>query len=96
MKKTIISELNDIFEEYLRNKSIEKVKFIVGKTKNNAWGDFSTNIALVLAKSLKKTPKDLAKSSSKYVNSAKIKKKEVTNPGFINVFFFCNYYKNFI
>ena len=47
MKKTVISEINDIFEEYLTNNNIEKVNFIVEKTKNNEWGDFSTNIALV-------------------------------------------------
>ena len=28
-----LSEINDIFEEYLRNNNIEKVKFIVEKTK---------------------------------------------------------------
>lgn len=96
MKKTIISEINDIFEEYLRNNNIEKVNFIVEKTKNNEWGDFSTNIALVLAKSLKKNPMDLAKSISKNINSDKIKKIEVTNPGFINVFLSDNYYNNLI
>ena len=58
MKKTIISEIDDISEEYSRNNNIEKVKFIVKKAKNNDWGDFSTNIALVLAISLRKNPLD--------------------------------------
>ena len=96
MKKTIISEINDIFEEYLRNNNIEKVKFIVEKTKNNEWGDFSTNIALLLAQSLKTKPMDLTKSISKNINSDKIKKIEVTNPGFINVLLSDNYYNNLI
>ena len=74
MKKTIISEINAIFDEYLRNNETEKVKFSVEKTKNKEWEDLSTNIALVLAKSLKKNPMDLAKSISKNINSDKIKK----------------------
>ena len=74
MKTTIISEINDIYEEYVRTNNIEKVKIIVEKTKYNEWGDFSTSIALVLAKSLKKNPMDLAKSISKNINSDKIKK----------------------
>ena len=48
--------------------SKEPINYIDEKPRNNEWGDFSTNIALVLAKWLKKNPMDLAKSISKNIN----------------------------
>ncbi|MGL5591119.1 MAG: arginine--tRNA ligase [Mycoplasmoidaceae bacterium] len=96
MNKTIICEINDIFEEYLEKNNIEKVNFIVEKTKNNDWGDFSTNIALVLAKNLKKNPIELAEEISKNISSNKIKKIEVTKPGFINLFLSDEYYNHLL
>ena len=86
MKKTNISDINDIFDEYLRNNNIEKVKSMTEGTDNTEWDGFSSNIALLLAKSLKKNPMALAKSISKNINSVKIKKIAGTNPRFINVF----------
>ncbi|MGL4616616.1 MAG: arginine--tRNA ligase, partial [Mycoplasmoidaceae bacterium] len=96
MKKTIICEINDIFKSYLKQNKIEKTNFIVEKTKNNEWGDFSTNIALVLAKTLKTNPMELANKISETITSNIIKKIKVTKPGFINIFLSDEYYNNLI
>ncbi|MGL5246524.1 MAG: arginine--tRNA ligase [Mycoplasmoidaceae bacterium] len=96
MKKTIICEINDIFKAYLEKNNIEKTNFTVEKTKNNEWGDFSTNIALVLSKNFKRNPMELAKEISENITSNKIKKIEVTKPGFINLFLSNEYYNNLL
>ncbi len=94
MKKYIQSIFADLSEElsYLKNTDLI---FMVPKT--NEHGDISTNIAMLLAKELKKKPKQIAEeiiSKIKYDNSA-ICKIEIAGPGFIN-FFFSNSYITYI
>lgn len=54
-------------------------------------GDFSSNIALVLAKTLQTNPRELANKIISTINStiadSKLEKVEVAGPGFINFFF---------
>lgn len=53
--------------------------------KNEAFGDFSTNIAMVLAKKLGKAPIEIAKDFCKKLEQDEsFKKVEVKGPGFIN------------
>lgn len=49
-------------------------------------GDYSTNVALVLAKKLGKNPSEVAKDIKNKINSNLFKKVEVAGPGFINFF----------
>ena len=58
-------------------------------------GDFATNIALMLAKPLKKNPVELAKQISEKINQNKIgeiEKLEVAGPGFINFYLSPKYF----
>ena len=58
-------------------------------------GDFATNIALMLAKPLKKNPVELAKQISEKINQNKIgeiEKVEVAGPGFINFYLSPKYF----
>ena len=73
---TSLDELNIITE---KNIIIETPKDI-----NN--GDYSTNIALLLAKELKDNPLNIANSIIEKINNPIIKKVEVVAPGFINIF----------
>ena len=60
-------------------------------------GDFATNIALMLAKPLKKNPVELAKQISEKINQNKIseiEKVEVAGPGFINFYLSPKYFAN--
>ena len=64
---------------------LKKVVIEVPKSRDN--GDFSTNIAMQLAKELKDNPKKIAtKIAFEIGNNDKIKKVDVAGPGFINIF----------
>jgi len=54
--------------------------------KNKENGDYSTNIALQLAKELKRNPLEIAKEISLNLNDSLIKKVTVAAPGFINFY----------
>ncbi len=59
---------------------------VVEKPKGTGQGDFSTTVALTLAKSEKKSPRSVAESILKYLpsSSADIESVEIAGPGFIN------------
>ena len=54
------------------------------KLENN--GDYSTNIALILTKKLKKTPLEIANLIKENINSNIFAKVEIASPGFINIY----------
>lgn len=58
----------------------------VETNKEYQFGDYSTNIAMLLAKSLKKNPKDLAEEIKGELVDEIIEKVEVAGPGFINIY----------
>jgi len=67
----------------------EKINFLVEKPENEGFGDYSSNVALVASKILKKNPFELAQKLTKEINSSplilpNIDKVEVVKPGFIN------------
>ena len=49
-------------------------------------GDFSSNIAMKLAKSLRKNPMEIADMIAKNIDNENIKSIEIKAPGFINFF----------
>lgn len=65
--------------------------FLVEIPADKSHGDYSTNIALVLAKAQNKNPKDLAEEIKNKIKSDLFSKIEVAGPGFINFFFSDNY-----
>ncbi len=63
----------------------EDILIEIPKKREN--GDFSSNIAMKLAKALKKAPVDIANDLVDLINKNKeIEKTEVANPGFINIY----------
>ena len=57
------------------------------KTKSEVHGDWSSNIAMILAKELQKNPKELAKKIISSLPDKKwIERVELAGPGFINFF----------
>jgi len=59
----------------------------VDRTKDSKFGDYATNIALILAKPAAIKPRDLAQMLIEHLpQSDKIKKIEIAGPGFINFF----------
>ena len=63
-------------------------KFDISRTKDAKFGDFATNIALVLSKELKVKPRELAQKIIDLMpkDSGIIDKYEIAGPGFINFF----------
>ena len=83
-------------QSYLKQKvkkALQKLNFPVidyqfDRPKFEAHGDISINLAMLLAKKLKKNPREIAQSisNSLLLDNGKIKKVEIAGPGFINFF----------
>ncbi len=59
----------------------------IDRTRQPEHGDFATNIALTLAKSARRAPRDLAEQIvSRLPESNQVHKVEIAGPGFINIF----------
>lgn len=84
---SIKQEVQEILKKSLNNLQIDYEKEIevsIPKDKNH--GDYSTNIALSLAKTLKDNPTNIANKIKDNIQSEIISKIEVLSPGFINIF----------
>jgi arginyl-tRNA synthetase len=75
---------------------VGEVSFLVEKPKDASYGDFSANIAMVLAKNLKQNPLELAKDIVKKLGSSnsEFAKIEAVAPGFINFYLSPQYLQN--
>jgi len=77
--------LKNELENYLSRQIGEKIHLEM--TKEEKFGDFSTNVAFLLAKKSKKTPVEMAKELvSKIKQNQMIEKIEIASPGFINIY----------
>ncbi len=90
MKKIIVKALHAGIKKLPKiNKAYDPSFFseTVERTRDSSHGDFTSNIALRLAKSLKKNPRELANEIIKYIpRNNSIKKIEVAGPGFMNFY----------
>ncbi len=83
--ETIKNELNNCLKKL---NIFENVNFVIEIPKDTSNGDYATNIAMQLARILKKNPRQIAQDivdlfDQKVVNVSKI---EIAGPGFINFF----------
>jgi arginyl-tRNA synthetase len=85
-------------QKVLSELSWESTSFVVERPKKNTFGHVSTNIALTLAKPLKKRPLDIAHEIVEKLDGKiqDVEKIEVVAPGFINFFFAPSYFQSFI
>lgn len=85
----ITEKIKESIIEALKALSIDfdESRVIVGLTKSLDKGDYTTNIAMILASELKLNPRELAqKIVDNLVEITEIEKIEVAGPGFINFF----------
>jgi arginyl-tRNA synthetase len=75
---------------------LKDVNIIFTVPQQESHGDFSTNIAMLLSKKLKKNPREIASEilSALEVDTGIIEKTEIAGAGFINFFFTKNYVSN--
>ena len=65
---------------------VKPEEITIEQTKDKAYGDYATNLAMKSAKALHKAPKAIAEELLKHISSPKISKVEIAGPGFINFF----------
>ncbi|MBX4200652.1 arginine--tRNA ligase [Candidatus Parcubacteria bacterium] len=80
IKKSISESLKKNFGD------VAVPEFLVEKPKDASHGDYSTNVAMMLSKELKKSPMEIAQKIADLVHSDAIGKVQVVAPGFINMF----------
>ncbi len=83
-KEYITEQLN----RFLQKHQIEGISVILQKTKDEKFGDYATNLAMQLARHLKKKPVDIAADIKKQfeLNPSYVSKIEIAGPGFLNFF----------
>ena len=77
-----------IIDLYGSSESIhDEFEISIQDNKENQYGDLASNVALVLAKPLKRNPKEIAEEiKGKFITDKEIVKVDVAGPGFINFF----------
>lgn len=88
MKDIIESLLNDALDQLIGDGLIEsKPTLQITRTKDASHGDFTCNVAMMLAKQAGKAPREVAQAIVEVTASSNaIEKIEIAGPGFINVF----------
>src|SRR3989338_6710430 len=85
----IQEQIKTIINESLGKLGIEAGDFVLEHPADLKMGDYSTNIALSVAKNLKTNPKDLAIKIANEINKnlpPEISKVETAGPGFVNFY----------
>lgn len=79
--------LKETIKKSLEEQNINTDKeILIEVPKNTEFGDYSSNIALLLSKELKQNPLDIANNIKEHINNENITKVEVVRPGFINFY----------
>ena len=99
--KKLIQELIAQSLENLRSATIipatEQPNILIENSRDSAHGDFACNIAMVLAKTAKTNPRQLAESIIEHLPESDIlERTEIAGPGFINFFLKQNTYQSII
>lgn len=79
-------EIKKIIKEAAGKISKEEVGFGVEASSDKRNGDYSSNVALLLAKQIGKNPRELAEELAAKIKNKNFAKIEVAGPGFINFF----------
>ena len=88
LKKELFDYINSEYSKKNIKEVPNKSSFNIEIPTNKKFGDVSTNIAMVFAKKMGLSPRDLALKLSKHMNKENfIEKLEVVGPGFLNIFF---------
>lgn len=87
MKTIIYDTLNIAIKQLYGFSSVEDVSFDVLTPPRSEFGDYSTNISMILAKRLRRNPMDIAKEIvGAFGENAFCDRIEIISPGYINIF----------
>ncbi len=79
----ILEEIKKIIRQAVGKSDID---FLVEVPAEKTHGDYSSNVALVLSKTLQKNPREVAEEIKQKINSDIFSKIEIAGPGFLNFF----------
>ncbi|GAA5414571.1 arginine--tRNA ligase [Ureaplasma ceti] len=85
----IIQKINKVIKQALLILSYPEVNFTVDKSKSVKFGDFNTNVAMLLTKTIVgkgKSPMDIAQEIYDNMDKRLFEKVEIVRPGFINFY----------
>ena len=83
----ILEEITNLIKDSLKSIDIEDSNFIVEIPNNKINGDYSTNVAMELAKKLHKNPREIAIDIVTNIKTDNIIEKiDIAGPGFINFY----------
>ncbi len=82
----IQEEIKKLIQKSLKSLAVGEVDFLIEKPKEQSHGDYSTNVALVVSKQLKKNPMEVAAQIVAMLKSQDVKNIQVVAPGFINFY----------
>ena len=85
---TIKDYIEQELQRYLRDRHIDNLPVVLQKPKEEKFGDWASNLALQLARHLKKAPREIAEDIKAHfkLHPDYISKIEIAGPGFINFF----------
>ncbi len=89
MKELLVKLLNNTLKnlEKIENIDLAKIKVEIKKNKQKDHGDYSTNLAMIIAKKLSKPPLEVAELLVKEtIKEKSIQQIKIAEPGFINFF----------
>ncbi|MFH1536941.1 MAG: arginine--tRNA ligase, partial [Patescibacteria group bacterium] len=89
MKQLIRKEIAKAFEKIQRDKlwhDFTLPEYQVEIPDKEKFGDYSTNLAMILSKTLRMRPAEIAEVFKSYIKSSNIREVEIVSPGFINFF----------
>ena len=85
--------MDDFLQDYLDQNKVEFSDWSINVNNQEGFGDYSSNIALKLAKILKKAPIEIAKSIANHPNTSEnVFTLSSSEPGFVNFHISNNYY----
>ena len=85
--------MNDFLQDYLDQNKVEFSDWSINVNNQEGFGDYSSNIALKLAKILKKAPIEIAKSIANHPNTSEnVFTLSSSQPGFVNFHISNDYY----
>lgn len=89
--------IKSIVEKSLKELNFPIPEFSVDYPKNREFGDFSTNVSLLLSKELKKNPREIANQLQQKLSDEKcFSKVEIAGAGFINFFVTNSFYQEIV
>ena len=93
----IQTKLESFINEYLKNQDCEISNWSVAINTREDFGDYSSNVALILSKKIGKNPMEIAEEIvASHTENEKLFSVSATKPGFVNFHVSIDYYLDII